>query len=99
MDEGQWLRGGDPDAVLAFVGNPFRPPRMDPAWRAWEGGTVVRLARQIDEGAFDLLPILGDALEDAGCDRADLLRACRRPLALAAAPGPGVGARLGSLAR
>jgi hypothetical protein len=79
------------------VGNPFRHPRIDPAWRAWEGSTAVRLARQIDEGAFDLLPILGDALEEAGCDRAELLRDCRRPLAPAAAPGRA--GRLGSLAR
>jgi hypothetical protein len=81
------------------VGNPLRPPPLDPVWRAWEGGTVVRLARRIDEGAFDLLPILGDALEEAGCDQAELLRDCRRPLAPAAGPAPGRGARLGSLAR
>ncbi len=82
--------------LRAVLGNPFRPPRIDPGWRAWEGGTVVRLAGQIDEGAYDLLPILGDALEEAGCDQAGLLADCRRPLAPTA---PGRGGRLGRLAR
>ncbi len=51
-----------------------RPVILDPAWLAWEGGTVPRLARAIaEEGAFDRLPILGDALEEAGCADAAIL--------------------------
>jgi hypothetical protein len=58
-----------------IVGNPFRPVAIDPAWRT---STVVGLATAIyAERAFDRLPILADALEDAGCDQLDLLAHCR----------------------
>jgi hypothetical protein len=56
------------------------PPAVvvSPDWLAWNGGTVADLARAIDgERAFDRLPILADALEEAGCDNADLLAHCR----------------------
>jgi hypothetical protein len=63
-----------------IVGSPFRPAQVDPAWLAWEGGTVPKLAAAIyKERAFDRLPILADALEDAGCDNADLLAHLRGP--------------------
>ena len=43
----------------------------------WHNGLVTQLARDIDEGrAFDRMPILGDALEDAGCTDVALLRHC-----------------------
>ncbi len=63
-----------------IAGNPFRPPRpLSAAVLTWSDGTVVRLARAIDEvRAFDRLPILADALEEAGCHDADLLGHCRR---------------------
>jgi hypothetical protein len=57
-----------------LFGNPFRPVRLDPAWLAWEGGTVVKLAPLIyDQGRYQDLPILADALEEAGCTNADIL--------------------------
>jgi hypothetical protein len=63
-----------------IVGDPFRPVRIDPAWRAWDGGCVPGLARTIYEGrAFDRLPVLADALEEAGCTDADLLGHLRVP--------------------
>jgi hypothetical protein len=41
---------------------------------------VTSLARGIyDERAFDRLPILADALQDAGCDNDDILDHCRGP--------------------
>lgn len=50
-------------------------PRADSAWLT---GDVVSLARHIaGTGQFDLLPILADALQDAGCDNAELLDHCR----------------------
>jgi hypothetical protein len=58
----------------------FRSVPILPAWLAWNDGTVVKIARAIyDDRAFDRIPILADALEDAGCDNADLLNHCRQP--------------------
>ncbi len=52
--------------------------RLEPAWLAWEGGVVPRLARGIaEDGAFDRLPVLGDALEEAGCADPAILDHCR----------------------
>jgi hypothetical protein len=60
------------------VGNPFRPPDLSPLCLTWNDATVPRIAQAIyDERAFDRLPILADALEDAGCNDADLLNHCR----------------------
>jgi hypothetical protein len=48
------------------------------AWLLWQGGTVSALARTIyDDRTFDQLPILADALEEAGCASEDILRHCR----------------------
>jgi hypothetical protein len=51
---------------------------LDPSWLDWSGRQVLRLATGIrDERAFDRLPILADALEEAGCNNAALLQHCR----------------------
>ncbi|HUR55291.1 MAG TPA: hypothetical protein VMZ71_14245, partial [Gemmataceae bacterium] len=56
-------------------GNPFRPVAAEPSWLT---STVVALAEGIyQERAFDRLPILADALQDAGCDNDDVLTHCR----------------------
>jgi hypothetical protein len=53
---------------------------VDPAWLRWQDGCVVRLARAIAaDGAFDRLPMLADALEEAGCTHPDILAHCRQP--------------------
>lgn len=55
----------------------FRPVTIDQAWLT---PTVKEVAGTIyQERAFDLLPILADALEDAGCTSADILGHCRQP--------------------
>lgn len=48
------------------------------AWLTWNDGTVPKLAQAIyDERAFERLPILADALEESGCDKAEILNHCR----------------------
>jgi hypothetical protein len=57
---------------------PFRSVAIHSDWLAWNDGTVRRIAHSIYAGrAFDRLPILADALEDAGCTDADILAHCR----------------------
>jgi hypothetical protein len=42
--------------------------------------TVQQLAESIySDRAFDRLQVLADALEEAGCDNADILAHCRSP--------------------
>ncbi len=61
--------------IRCLFGNPYRPTAFDPAWLT---STVLALARGIyDEWAFDRMPILADALQDAGCDEAEILGHCR----------------------
>jgi hypothetical protein len=75
-------RGRPMMAILRCIfGNPFRPaPPVDPSWPAWNGGTVPRLAQAVYDGReFDRLPVLADALEDAGCSDPDLLGHLRGP--------------------
>lgn len=60
-----------------IFGNPFRFVVVDPAWLAWNKQTIPSIAQGIyDEHAFDRMPILGDALEEAGCNNADILNHC-----------------------
>lgn len=59
-------------------GNPFRPALIDPFWLAWNDGTIGKLATAIDnDRGFERVPILADALEDAGCDDTEVLEHCR----------------------
>jgi hypothetical protein len=58
-----------------IFGNPFRPVLADPSWHT---STVVALARGMYESRnFSAMPILADALQDAGCDNSDILNHCR----------------------
>jgi hypothetical protein len=68
-------------ALLALVrevfGNPFRPVLFEAGWRS---DTAVSLSRGMYEsGDFSAMPILGDALQDAGCDDPEVLEHCRDP--------------------
>jgi hypothetical protein len=61
--------------VRDIFGNPFRPVSLDSSWFT---STVVSLAAGIyADRAFDLLPIMADALQDAGCDNEEVLEHCR----------------------
>jgi hypothetical protein len=62
-------------ALRDIFGNPFRPVAFAPEWRT---DTAVALARQMVEAYdFSAMPILADALQDAGCDSAAVLTHCR----------------------
>ena len=60
-----------------IMGNPFRPVSFDPDWHT---STVNALAQiMYDHRDFTPMPILADALQDAGCENADILTHCRGP--------------------
>ena len=84
-DAGDWYtaesmkaeRAGQAVLIRDVFGNPFRPVSRDPSWLTSD---VVALANGLEaDRAFDRLPILADALEDAGCDSAEVLTHCRGP--------------------
>jgi hypothetical protein len=83
-DAGVWNALGAAEAkeqarlVRDVFGNPFRPVVLDPTLVTWRDGAVRKMAQTIhDERRFGDLPILADALEDAGCVNIDVLAHCR----------------------
>jgi hypothetical protein len=79
--EYQWMRNQwkiQADLIREIFGNPFRGTKLDPAWLSYNDHCAVRLAQQMyEQRNFHDMPILADALEDAGCDREDVLQHCR----------------------
>ncbi len=66
--------------VRELFGNPFRPMRFDPAWCDAQDAVVTRIATAIyQDRSWEDLPILADALEDAGCDWSALLEHLHGP--------------------
>jgi hypothetical protein len=66
-----WVAG----LVRDVFGNPFRPVAFHARWRTAD---TVGLARGVyEDRAFDRLPLLADALMDAGCADEDILAHCR----------------------
>jgi hypothetical protein len=60
-------------------GNPFDPAKGDPSWLAWARGLVGTMAHDIyKERRFEEMPILADALEEAGCTDARVLTHARQ---------------------
>jgi hypothetical protein len=85
--ERQARQAAHADWLRDIFSNPFGTvPRIAPAWLAWNGGTVKKLAQAIYEGrslsggALDngRLAVLADALEEAGCDSEEILLHCRQ---------------------
>jgi hypothetical protein len=68
-----------PEALAKVVRDLFvYPVESVPSVDAWLTPTVVALAEVIDaRGSFEDMPVLGDALEDAGCADEDVLHHCR----------------------
>jgi hypothetical protein len=63
------------DLLRDVFGNPFREVKFD---KRWKTDTAVSLAKQMYESReFGTMPILADALQDAGCDSDDILSHCR----------------------
>jgi hypothetical protein len=59
-----------------IIGNPFRSVSFDPAWRT---PAAVALARGVyEERRSEDMPVLADALEEAGCTDEAVLAHCRR---------------------
>ena len=66
------------DLVRCVFGNPFHSIIITPSGLSWNDGTAVKLAQAIYNGrAFDRLPVLAGALEDAGCTNEYILNHCR----------------------
>jgi hypothetical protein len=79
------MNANDPDycpshpaqaALLRDIfGNPFRPVAVELSWLTPH---VVGVARAVYDGRlFGDLPVLADALEEAGCKDGELLEHCR----------------------
>jgi hypothetical protein len=68
-------RGAQAEVVRCIYANPFRPISFDSRWRTTD---TLALARGIyEDRAFDHMPLLADALMDAGCDDDQILSHCR----------------------
>ncbi|VTT96388.1 Uncharacterized protein OS=Sorangium cellulosum (strain So ce56) GN=sce5710 PE=4 SV=1 [Gemmataceae bacterium] len=63
------------DVYRDVVEYPFQRVAFDPAWRT---STAVAMAKGfVETGDFSAMPILADALQDAGCDDPEVLGHCR----------------------
>jgi hypothetical protein len=69
------------DLLRCVFGNPLRAKlAIDPSWLTWNDCIVKCLAEGIyDERAFERMPVLGDALEEAGCVDQEVLAHLRSP--------------------
>lgn len=58
-----------------LFGNPFRPVVFDPTWQTTTAVTIAHT--MYDSRDFSPMPLLADALQDAGCGNEDILNHCR----------------------
>jgi hypothetical protein len=74
-------RAAQADLLRCIFGNPFRPPRPLPeSVLLWNDRLVSRLAQTIyDERRWGDMPLLADAVLDAGCDDEGMLDHFRGP--------------------
>ena len=75
------LRENPRDSLVSIArdlfGNPFRPAAFDPSWRTADPSGIA--ARMYESRDFSAMPILADALEEAGCTNPDILLHAREP--------------------
>jgi hypothetical protein len=75
LADGESSMKANPAMIRELFAYPFHPASFDPQWRT---ATVVAMARGMYETRdFSAMPIVADALEDAGCEDADILDHCR----------------------
>jgi hypothetical protein len=80
LPEEKQEKAAQADLLRDLIGNPFRGVSVEPGWLGWDGGIVVKLAQAIyEERAFERMPVLADALEEAGCTDTDILDHLRHP--------------------
>ncbi len=73
------------DLLRDIIGNPFRTASINPAWLAWNHGTISTIVqticdnREVPSGNLHAtrLAVVANALEEAGCANADILDHCR----------------------
>jgi hypothetical protein len=66
--------------LRCVFGNPFRSATLPSPCYTWHGSLLVSMAqRMYDARDFADMPILADALEEAGCTNADILNHSRQP--------------------
>jgi hypothetical protein len=71
---------GQADILRDLVGSRLQRSMLDETWLCWKDGVVANLARTIyDDRAFERMPVLADALPEAGCRDENLLDHCRSP--------------------
>jgi hypothetical protein len=71
---GDWINAGENEIRVIPIG------MVDPVWLIWNDGIVARIAESIDAlRRFGDLPILHDALLDAGCDSEAILEHLHSP--------------------
>jgi len=60
-----------------IFGNPFRPVTLSPEWRT---DTVLSMVKEMYQSRdFFAMPVLADALQEAGCEDERVLEHCRGP--------------------
>jgi hypothetical protein len=80
--DSEWPKRKAMEAGLQDVdGSPLGEVPLCPHWLEWNGGTVLRLAEEIEKfRSYAQLPLLAVALQEAGCQDGRILRNLRAPL-------------------
>lgn len=67
------------DVLREIAGDPFAAIHLEGTLVAWRDGTIPKLAQACyDSNDFSMIGILGDALEEAGCNEPAILEHVRR---------------------